>query len=274
LFRRIIASLFGTSVDEQQEPVCDESRHTVENFPDHDQYQTVVHSVNQESLFGVCLAFRQAEQDIKTVELESYGEDLNIPSINELRYVGHHLCKVFQENITAEDQAEELKRALRHCERASYDAVELGIISQLEAISIFQKDYKKDNIISQWSEYVADMNKVQAAKNFIEAHSIQRERENYFRECGQWYADIASVVRTSEVVRPLLNSARFRGRKQLALSFVFGSFAAAGALTLTLLQVVPFDTLKNEWNNVAVKGEFTKTEQSGNLALQVEKPVH
>lgn len=74
-------------------------------------------------------------------EIAQFRQAISIPAHNELRYAGHHLLQALGDSgeIAAQEQ---LRRACSHCERAMYEAAEAGIISLLQSIAQFQKDYK------------------------------------------------------------------------------------------------------------------------------------
>lgn len=74
-------------------------------------------------------------------EVAEFRQAVSIPAHNELRYAGHHLLQALGESGTVADE-EQLRRACSHCERAMYEAAEAGIISVLQSIAQFQRDYK------------------------------------------------------------------------------------------------------------------------------------
>ena len=73
--------------------------------------------------------------------------EVAIPATNELRYAGHHLLQSINEDGMVHDE-EYLRKAKSHCERAMYEAAEAGIMSALEQINDFRKDYK-DIVVSE-----------------------------------------------------------------------------------------------------------------------------
>ena len=74
-------------------------------------------------------------------EVAEFRHAIAIPAHNELRYAGHHLLQALGDSGQVADE-EQLRRACSHCERAMYEAAEAGIISLLESIAQFQKDFK------------------------------------------------------------------------------------------------------------------------------------
>jgi hypothetical protein len=73
--------------------------------------------------------FDKAEDKVK--EVEQLAQELSVPSINELRYVGYHLARSFCEDNPQEINTQ-ISKAQGHCKRAIYDAHEIGIIFMLE----------------------------------------------------------------------------------------------------------------------------------------------
>ena len=97
-------------------------------------------------------AYRAADKF--TREVSEFRDAVATPANNELRYAGHHLLRALNDDGVAADP-EHLRRAISHCHRAQYEAAEAGIVSALDMIKQFEKDYKytplKD-IIPDYSE--------------------------------------------------------------------------------------------------------------------------
>lgn len=74
-------------------------------------------------------------------EVAEFRQAISIPAHNELRYAGHHLLQALGDSGTVANE-EQMRRACSHCERAMYEAAEAGMISLLQSITQFQKDYK------------------------------------------------------------------------------------------------------------------------------------
>jgi len=50
-----------------------------------------------------------------------------IPAINELRYTSRHILRSLTAQNVAE-QAEQIRRAISHCQRASYDTLDMSVL--------------------------------------------------------------------------------------------------------------------------------------------------
>lgn len=267
----LIKSLFfpEVPVNDERLPICE--AHPVESLPGSTGSNSNIFEANNSLLSEVFMSFKQSEIDIKSVELESYGEDLNIPSINELRYAGHHLCKALKAEIDQDDQAEELKRALRHCHRASYDAVELGIIAQLETIRDFQRSSSGADITKHWPDYLENMQTVEAGQKFIQQQSVKRERESYFEGCNAHYTELAKIVTKITTVNTLLAADRRSARRGLFWR-VFSYFTtviitAIFTIALTLLQVIPYEKLQKTYEDLSTDVTKEKISEKKNFPL-------
>lgn len=68
--------------------------------------------------------FESAEAKIKLIE--HLDDGLLFSAVNQLRYVSFHILRFHK--ITDNDlKDEELRKAKNHCQRAIYDAMEIGI---------------------------------------------------------------------------------------------------------------------------------------------------
>ena len=74
-------------------------------------------------------------------EVFEFRDAVAIPAMNELRYAGHHLLRALADDGSVVD-AEQLRKAISHCQRAQYEAAEAGILAALGNIDRFKEDYK------------------------------------------------------------------------------------------------------------------------------------
>jgi|GEM_PF-4137499 len=113
-------------------------------------------------------AFKAARKRISKIkgELKCYNQidnEIEIPSINEIRYVVYHTLKGLDETDPTK-QDEEFRRAIRHCQRASYDILEIGITDKIEYFKKYAEKYKSLNIseiIPDWPGFhkkISDIN--------------------------------------------------------------------------------------------------------------------
>ena len=89
------------------------------------------------SLEDVANAFETAENAIKQNERLTLA--IPLPAVNQLRYAAYHLLKVAKSSVAQRDREYHLERALGHCIRARFDALDGIIYSCLDFITAFQK---------------------------------------------------------------------------------------------------------------------------------------
>ncbi len=181
-----------------------------------------LHSIFPENLdqFNLlCNSFRTAEERVKEIE---WRGGLDIPSINELRYVGFHLIKAVQAKDSS-IQDEQLRRAFRHCRRAEYDAVELGILSGLDCIARFQDIYRSLPVIDHVKNYPEILGFCEKLRKRQE-NSIESEyRESYYEEIHQDYIQLVKYVELLQGVSPELDKKQ-SDRKKENLKWKVGFF--------------------------------------------------
>lgn len=111
----------------------------------------------------VCLLFSNAEDKIKKVEHLSGG--VIIPAVNQLRYAGQHLVRTLN---GCEAPEEELRQAVGHCKRASFDACEAGLLYCLNIFKQFQDDYRNTTIVPVLPEWLAYCAAARNAQNLVQ----------------------------------------------------------------------------------------------------------
>ena len=68
--------------------------------------------------------------DRLAADVQTFRAEASIPANNELRYAGKHLLDATTDEGAVDDEAS-LVSAVNHCRRASYEAVEAGILHAL-----------------------------------------------------------------------------------------------------------------------------------------------
>jgi len=164
-------------------------------------YPLVAHS-NREAFSRVAQAFAEAERRIKRVE---WMGGLDVPSINELRYVSYHLLKACQIQDDEKRQFEELRRAERHCKRASFDALELGIITALEEVTSFRERYARFPVSDVLSDYHDMMTDVQSTVDFLAGAAGGEFRDDYYDDCEQKLERLQGITRKLSVASEEIN---------------------------------------------------------------------
>lgn len=183
--------------------------------------------------------FVLAEQKIKAIEHLDGG--LYLPAVNQLRYVAFHLLR--SEKSASEDiKKEELRKAINHCQRAIYDAVECGTTHYLEKIKIFQEDYARVIIPDIIPNYVEITKLANDASDFIS--KITREsisdhcnnRGDQYKESSAFFDKLKIQSELLESSRPELNKKLQKDREKLVI--LLGTFVltAVGILVTIIIK--------------------------------------
>jgi len=159
----------------------------------------------KESIANIVSLFDKAEDKVK--EVEFLAQEISIPSINELRYVGYHLARSFCEED--KDKLDtQIDKATRHCKRAIYDAHEIGIIFMLEQIKIFKERYlpHSDIVLKSIPSYTEDLVSVDKAAGFIAEikGEHRKNRDVYYEECAPFYLTLKETLHKFNIAEALI----------------------------------------------------------------------
>lgn len=165
--------------------------------------------------------FSYAESKIK--KIEHLGSGLTTPAVNQLRYVTCHLLRYDRSNNEKEKQ-EELRKAKNHCERAIYDAVEIGIVFCLRKLENFQEDYATTVVADIVPNYVEIRKTANEANEFIskitkdstEDHC--NNRGDRYKKCAEYFDKLDDYINTLDCARPELNKKMDRERLYVHIS--------------------------------------------------------
>ena len=142
--------------------------------------------------------FTEAERAIKYVE--DFDGVLTVPAINQLRYCGNHLVRY----LTTVDP-DELRDALKHVKRATYDAYEATIIYQLLEYDKFKDDYRMVLISKVISDYTQIQEKIENARSFVRQNDQSKTRGDNYRNGKEHLDQIVCGVRLLNTSREELN---------------------------------------------------------------------
>lgn len=106
--------------------------------------------------------------DCFCAEVQSFRGQAGIPAINELRNAGKHLLDAVDDSGNVVSQTD-LDSALGHSRRAAYEAYEAGILTALEIIAKFKKDYSLISVSQIMPRYSEIMQQALAAQKAVEA---------------------------------------------------------------------------------------------------------
>lgn len=108
--------------------------------------------------------YASAESRIKSCERHTLASPT--AAVNQMRYAGRHLLDYMNLDESEKNEAarrECLEKAINHSRRASFDALETLIFSQLEFIADFQNICRtKRDVLSVYPDYVTDYSSLSA----------------------------------------------------------------------------------------------------------------
>ena len=143
-------------------------------------------------------------------EVTEFRAAIAIPAYNQLRYAGHHLLQAIDDDGSISNE-EQFRRAVSHCERAMYEAAEAGILSALESISRFQKDYKNivvKDVVDGYARILAHTRKAQDLIAHGRSDQIpSSERASRYMETFRQLREDSDLLEAS---RDDLNTKRFK----------------------------------------------------------------
>lgn len=166
----------------------------------------LIHPENNEVYTQVVNSFREAEKRLKVIEWQD-GE-LDIPAINELRYVGNHIFNALYCNGISE-QYEQLKRAERHCKRANYDAIELGLIDLMEKFRCFHEEYRDIAVADIVPGYIQMMTEVRATRTLLSV-APGDSRDDYYNDAWEKLLRLKDIWELLEASHDELSKRRNR----------------------------------------------------------------
>ncbi|KJS02232.1 MAG: hypothetical protein VR65_06195 [Desulfobulbaceae bacterium BRH_c16a] len=153
---------------------------------------------DRETLREISRLYQEAERAIKYVE--DFDGVLTVPAINQLRYAGNHLIRYLAEN-----KQDELRDALKHVKRATYDAYEATIVYQLLEYDKFKNDYRMISISKVLPDYVQLQEKIETARLFVRENDQSKTRGDNYRNGKEHLDQIVCSVRLLNTSREELN---------------------------------------------------------------------
>ncbi|SSC08046.1 hypothetical protein BTURTLESOX_1333 [bacterium endosymbiont of Bathymodiolus sp. 5 South] len=151
--------------------------------------------------------FKQAETKIKNAELIT-SEGVLIPSINELRYVGHHIVRSLLSDDAKEIQAERV-RAINHVKRAIYDIDESLLIYYIESAVNFKEKYNDSGftteVVTDYPEKLAMLDEAnKSIQQLREDNNNYQDREQFYQKLNPYLDKLSKIVAIFEQSAPLI----------------------------------------------------------------------
>jgi hypothetical protein len=163
--------------------------------------------------------------------------------INELRYAACHLLRAQCPDVNLEPQPDEnehhavpqpgddpaeteIRRAIDHCRRGRYDAIEYDTLVYLERMNLFKKDYRFV-LGEEIAGLPAALQTARKAQDLVEdGHDSakHKRREQGLDELDQTCSTLITAYKNLDALRPILNSRRWKS----ILVLVIAGAAALG----------------------------------------------
>ncbi|MFV1873961.1 MAG: hypothetical protein ACMZ64_11630 [Oleiphilus sp.] len=257
----------------------DGQKHLPESIPASTSNISVIFQENECQYRSLLCAFSEAEAHIKQAEIIDPAKNgLLIPSINELRYCSYHIVKALAATDQS-SQASELSRAKRHCRRASYDALDLGVTTLLEELYLFTAVYVKkklviSDVISNYSEMLATRNK---AQDLLSVN--YKDKDKHFESIAEMLDKLKEIKRTLESSTDELNAKLAQNRRPILIAgvsaFFGGVIATASILNYLKPEQVPTYSNAPVLSSPAATGIEVdqKTETKSGIQAQAELDI-
>lgn len=156
-------------------------------------------------------AFDEAETHLKNAETfvgtinnngsaDSFYQGLLFPAVNELRYAGYHIAQATSES--GDDQIKSIKKAVNHCHRACYDALDAQIQYCINRCFVFKDDYRKVVISHVLPGYNDECVRLDDINEELKNTNNKEER---WRKIKTYLADVQSIHKKWDRSRDELN---------------------------------------------------------------------
>lgn len=158
-----------------------------------------------EKLSKFAQSFRRAEEALKHSE---YVDTFDVPSLNELRYAAKHLLDALQENEGSQ-ATEHISKAIRHTQRAYYDAREAHVISTLDAIQLIQTEYQGnlDIVANRVPEYVEGTVCANKARELIaKCNNSYESREDFYETLDAFLPTLESFLSKLKATKHIIDA--------------------------------------------------------------------
>jgi len=130
-------------------------------------------------------AFAQAEECMKKYEVDHVS--VLDPCINELRYAGKHTidAMIYEKDGENEKAISCIDKAIGHCHRARYDAVEASLLHCFALMDNFRKSYENiviSEVLPNYPDERQRANELRAKCKTIVQESYQKNSKEYYVE--------------------------------------------------------------------------------------------
>lgn len=183
-------------------------------------------------------SFRAAESALK--RFERIGAKTLLSSINQLRYAACHY--IDGEYAESEDDAREsLTKAVNHCQRAEYDAVDASIVMLGKSITTFNGKYAIASVLKAVPDYAEAYAKAVRALAILRSGISSRAKDIKREDCEKRNAaldDLLSFWDDVLVKIPLVEKVeeeRIAAKRTAYRQWIIGMVIAVLTLAVTLV---------------------------------------
>ncbi|MCJ2029115.1 hypothetical protein MKK50_06815 [Methylobacterium sp. J-043] len=167
-------------------------------------------------------------------EVQNFRDEAGIPAINEMRYVGYHLLHSIGSSNSACD-VEELRKAIRHAQRATYEAAEAGIQIALREIDLFKSNYQLvtiGDVVKDWQDIL--VKRKEAERSLNQPREVGDNRDLDHERHKSFFRDLSSTANRLDLAREELNK-KMAAERRLKIRFVVPICIAITAVCVTIM---------------------------------------
>jgi hypothetical protein len=138
--------------------------------------------------------FAQAEKIVK--EIQRADEEVVIPAINQLRYAGRHIFE-YLADPNHEDSQKHLNEIDAHISRATFDALEAGVLfllGEVKEFKAFARLVTVTDVIPNYLDYMKDVRKIKVYLAGIENRDFRDDTDKLY----QMYKELEEICHSLE----------------------------------------------------------------------------
>ncbi|MDR0867410.1 MAG: hypothetical protein LBP75_02910 [Planctomycetota bacterium] len=184
--------------------------------------------------------YRRAESALKVHEIEVLM-GLVAPALNEFRYAGSHLSRIFADdedtnNLDEIAATQAIDEGIRHLRRATYDAYDAALLFYLRKCDAFNREYKHTTVTTILPSFPDEQTQIDTIKNELDKEYRDKERrDKYVESKEQQYLRARDISQKWERYRSELNKERAKNLRSTLLS-ILGILITLAALLVALIK--------------------------------------
>lgn len=167
-------------------------------------------------------------------EVEEFRDQAGIPAINEMRYAGYHLLS-FTSAANQDEDLDQLRKAISHCQRAAYEACEAGILCALELIDLFREDYESVTVSDVIPDWVGILRRCDELKDEIsENREKGDDKSSDHIAYTAAFRELRDFQRTTKYAREDLNK-KILAQQKTARNTLIGTLVACMGIVVAIV---------------------------------------